>query len=217
MRRRPDMDPRARHVSVKLDGPHIVAGHVRGCGICGVAVFYQTDVRLPGIGQVSKSYLVLHAAARVLGVRLKWHKIVHFGTVDQPTWNAIQFTHLLCFAKTKGLLRVGVGTEEDTVVDLGSTMPDILQRGPKPPGLRKAACCMGVNATASVLKWAVRRLPGVQTVIDPFCGAGTVLAIANEYGLDAIGVDISPKRIKQAKQLDGGALLGIPKVAGGKV
>ena len=30
----------------------------------GVAVFYQTDVRLPGIGQVSKSYLVLHAAAR---------------------------------------------------------------------------------------------------------------------------------------------------------
>ena len=74
-------------------------------------------------------------------MRLKWHKIVHFGTVDQPTWNAIQFTHLLCFAKTKGLLRVGVGAEEDTVVDLGSTMPDILQRGPKPPGLRKAACC----------------------------------------------------------------------------
>ncbi|CAE7941187.1 unnamed protein product [Symbiodinium sp. KB8] len=174
----------------------------------GVAVFYQTDIRLAGIGQVSKSYLVLHAASQVSGVRLKWHKIVHFGTVDQPTWNAIQFTHLLCFARTLGLPRVGVTTETDPVVDLGSTLPDILERGSKPPGLRKGACCMGIHATASVLKWVVRRLPGVRKVIDPFCGAGTVLAIANEYGLDALGIDISPKRIKQAKQLDGAALLG---------
>lgn len=174
----------------------------------GVAVFYQTDIRLAGIGQVSKSYLVLHAASQVSGVRLKWHKIVHFGTVDQPTWNAIQFTHLLCFARSLGLPRVGVTTETDPVVDLGSTLPDILERGSKPPGLRKGACCMGIHATASVLKWVVRRLPGVRKVIDPFCGAGTVLAIANEYGLDALGIDISPKRIKQAKQLDGAALLG---------
>ena len=90
---------------------------------------------------MSKSYLVLHAASQVSGVRLKWHKIVHFGTVDQPTWNAIQFTHLLCFARTLGLPRVGVTTETDPVVDLGSTLPDILERGSKPPGLRKGACC----------------------------------------------------------------------------
>jgi len=178
----------------------------------GVAVFYQTDIRVAGIGQVSKAYLVLHAASQVSGVRLKWHKIVHFGTVDQPTWNAIQFTHLLCFARALDLPRVGVATEADQVVDLGSTLPDILERGSKPPSLRKGACCMGINATAAVLKWVVRRLPGVRTVIDPFCGAGTVLAIANEYGLDALGIDISPKRIKQAKQLDGAALLGSTQV-----
>ena len=54
----------------------------------GVATFYQTDVRLPGVGQVSKAFLVLQAA-QVPGIRLKCHKIVHFGTVDQPTWNSV--------------------------------------------------------------------------------------------------------------------------------
>ena len=32
---------------------------------------------------MSKCMLVLKAAAEVEDVRLKWHKIVHFGTVDQ--------------------------------------------------------------------------------------------------------------------------------------
>ncbi|CAK9088490.1 Nuclear transport factor 2 [Durusdinium trenchii] len=153
----------------------------------GVATFYQTDVRLPGVGQVSKAFLVLQAA-QVPGIRLKWHKIVHFGTVDQPTWNSVQFTHLLCFGKgAASVQRVGVVGEDDPVVDLGSTIPDVVERGVKPTGLRKGACCMGINATSAVMKWAVRRLPGLHTVIDPFCGAGTVLAVANEYGLDAIG------------------------------
>eukprot|EP00930_Biecheleria_cincta_P073894 TRINITY_DN61156_c0_g1_i1.p1 TRINITY_DN61156_c0_g1~~TRINITY_DN61156_c0_g1_i1.p1 ORF type:complete len:435 (+),score=67.34 TRINITY_DN61156_c0_g1_i1:79-1305(+) len=179
----------------------------------GVAVFYQTDVRLPGIGQVSKSYLVLHAASQVSGVRLKWHKIVHFGSVDKPTFSSIQYTHLLCFSRSRpSVQRVGAASqggkaEADQVSDLGSTIPDVLDRGAKPPGLRKGACCMGTNATAAVIKWAVRRLPGLNTVVDPFCGAGTVLAVANEFGLHAVGVDISPKRFKQAKQLDGAALL----------
>jgi hypothetical protein len=144
----------------------------------GVAVFYQTDVRLAEKGQVSKAFLVLKAAqevpqagrhgrwlwdASILGpkqwlqrersfefpsalriltqVRLKWHKIVHFGTIDQPTWNAVQFTHLLCFAKgPPEVARVGCQGPDDEVVDLGSTIPDVLERGPK-PSLRKGACC----------------------------------------------------------------------------
>ena len=109
----------------------------------------------------------------------------------------MQFTHLLCFAKCgSGTLRVGCG-DADGVTDLGSTIPDVVARGSKPGNLRKGACCMGVGATAAVVKWAQRRLK-VETVIDPFCGAGTVLAVANAYGLHAIGVDISPKRIRQA-------------------
>lgn len=94
-----------------------------------------------------------HAVPRQ--VRLKWHKIVHFGTVDQPTWNAVQFTHLLCFAKGPvGTMRVGCAGPDDEVVDLGSTIPDILQRGAKPSGLRKGACCppdMCLNAAAVLM------------------------------------------------------------------
>eukprot|EP00913_Durusdinium_trenchii_P022048 g20719.t1 len=157
----------------------------------GVATFYQTDVRLPGVGQVSKAFLVLQAA-QVPGIRLKWHKIVHFGTVDQPTWNSVQFTHLLCFGKgAASVQRVGVVGEDDPVVDLGSTIPDVVERGVKPTGLRKGACCMGINATSAVMKWAVRRLPGHLNH----------LKLSPRYGLDAIGVDISPKRIKQAQRL----------------
>jgi len=58
----------------------------------------------------------------------------------------VQFTHLLCFAKGEHVPRVGVQrTDEsgtrDEVVDLGSTIPDVLERGEKPKGLRKGACC----------------------------------------------------------------------------
>ena len=40
-----------------------------------------------------------------------------------------------------------------------------------------------------------------QLVFDPFCGHGTVLAVANEMGLDAVGVEISRKRCRAALRL----------------
>ncbi|CAE8740899.1 unnamed protein product, partial [Polarella glacialis] len=166
------------------------------------AVFYQTDVRRPRFGQVSKAYLVMNAATRVKGVRLRWHKICHFGSIDQPSVNSLQFTHLLCFSKV-----IDDGAVEDEDFDLGTTIPDLVSRGQKPQWLRNSMRCQGANATAEVLKWAVRRLTGIHTVIDPFCGAGTVLAIGNEFGLHAVGVDISPKRFRQAGKLDGAGLL----------
>ena len=39
------------------------------------------------------------------------------------------------------------------------------------------------------------------TVVDPFCGEGTVLAAANAYGMHAIGVDLSAKRCRHARAL----------------
>ena len=60
----------------------------------------------------------------------------------------VQFTHLLCFARGENVPRVGVQLQRndesgtrDEVVDLGSTIPDVLERGDKPKGLRKGACC----------------------------------------------------------------------------
>ena len=146
----------------------------------------------------------MKAAAEVEGVMLAWHKIVHFGpqVIDKPAYNSVQFTHLLCF------WRWGESSEafNGGPPDLGTTLPDVMARGEKPWGLRNSARCMGSNATLEVLKWASRRLD-VDTVVDPFCGAGTVLAIGNAIGLKAVGVDLSARRVKQARSLDGEALL----------
>ena len=38
-------------------------------------------------------------------------------------------------------------------------------------------------------------------VVDPFCGKGTVLAVANTMGFDAIGIDLSAKRCRAARAL----------------
>merc|ERR1712151_485404 len=89
----------------------------------------------------------------------------------------------------------------------GGMIPDVVGRGQKPWGLKNAARCMGAGATVAVLKAMKRRLPEVDTIVDPFCGAGTVLAIGNSLGLHAIGVDLSNRRVKQAKALDGTVLL----------
>jgi tRNA G10 N-methylase Trm11 len=37
-------------------------------------------------------------------------------------------------------------------------------------------------------------------VVDPFCGEGSTLAMANAFGLAAIGIDLSGKRCKAAIQ-----------------
>merc|ERR1712151_149972 len=74
-------------------------------------------------------------------------------------------------------------------------------------GLKNCARCMGSGAALAVLKWATQWLPAVDTVVDPFCGAGTSLAVGNVLDLHAIGVDISARRVKQASTLDGGALI----------
>lgn len=175
-----------------------------------LAVFYQTDVRLPGRGQISKSFLVLLAASEVPGVSLLWHKVVHFGVQDKPSHGSVRFTHLLCFYRRPD----GESASNCKLPDTGGKIPDLVFRGHKPWGLKNSARCMGVNATSAVLKWASQCLPGIDCVVDPFCGAGTVLAIGNALGLHAVGVDISPRRVKQAIALDGPALLVGPPARG---
>ncbi len=59
---------------------------------------------------------------------------------------------------------------------------------------------MGVNACLAACRFVLEQTP-TRTVVDPFCGRGSVLAAANALGLDAIGVELSPKRARQARNL----------------
>ena len=49
-----------------------------------------------------------------------------------------------------------------------------------------------------VVHQVLDKMPWVQRVIDPFCGAGTIVKVAEERGLEAHGVDIDPAAVKVA-------------------
>jgi hypothetical protein len=38
-------------------------------------------------------------------------------------------------------------------------------------------------------------------IVDPFCGVGTIIAMANAVGVDSIGIEISDRRCRKARRL----------------
>jgi hypothetical protein len=72
--------------------------------------------------------------------------------------------------------------------------PDVLPDAGFMPWSR----AMGVAACRVACRYLIDETT-TRTVVDPFCGRGTVLAVANAMGLDAIGVDLSAKRVRAAR------------------
>jgi DNA modification methylase len=59
---------------------------------------------------------------------------------------------------------------------------------------------MGVRACLEACRFVLEETP-TRTVVDPFCGWGTVLAVANALGMDAVGVDLSLRMCRRARTL----------------
>jgi hypothetical protein len=144
----------------------------------GVAIFFQSDIRRGGVW-IDKGALVGAAAAEA-GMTLLFHRIVCRVAPGTATSGRASYAHLLGYA-----------------------------RGPRPPrratadvlpdgGFRPGPRAMGVNACLAACE-VVRKDTPTRTVVDPFCGWGTVLAVANAVGLDAIGVDCSARMCKKAR------------------
>ena len=57
---------------------------------------------------------------------------------------------------------------------------------------------MGYNACAAAIDFIESKI-GRQVVVDPFCGHGSILKIANQKGFDSVGVDILEEQCKIAK------------------
>jgi hypothetical protein len=146
-----------------------------------VAVFFQTDVKQDG-RWIDKGTLVSVAAERA-GSHLLWHKIVCRVPPGRVTFGRPAYAHLLCFSRNVRL-------------HPGSSSADVL------PGLGAMTWprAMGVAACEAVADFLVART-AARVVVDPFCGAGTMLAVANARGLDAIGVERSRKRAERARTL----------------
>jgi hypothetical protein len=144
----------------------------------GLAIFFQTDAKHDG-RWIDKAYLVQRGAERA-GAHLLWHKVVCRVPPGRITFGRPAYAHLLCLSRARRL-------------PPGRATADVL------PGLGAMpwARAMGVDVCRAVVRFL--RAEGVATVVDPFCGVGTILAAANEAGLAAIGVELSRKRAARAR------------------
>jgi hypothetical protein len=156
------------------------------CADDGVAIFFQTDIKVEGTW-LDKGYLVQRAAEDT-GHALLWHKVACRVAAGETTFNRPAYHHMLCFSK--GVRTTTAAATPDVLPSAGSTT--------WARGMGTAACTAAVRF---VLKHTTTR-----TVVDPFCGHGTVLAVANHLGLNAVGVEIGVRRAKQAEQLSAAGL-----------
>lgn len=154
---------------------------VRSTPAQSAAIFYQTDVKREGTW-VDKAFLV-QRGAEAAGAHLLWHKIVCRAPAGRATFARPGYAHLLCFAHER---RDAIErSTADVLPELGAmTWPRAI----------------GLHAAQAAVAW-LRDCVGAHTVVDPFCGVGTALAVANQLGLHAIGVELHAGRAEQARQL----------------
>jgi hypothetical protein len=150
-----------------------------------VAIFFQSDVKHEG-RWIDKGFLVSVGAERA-GAHLLFHKIVCRAPPGTVGFGRPKYAHLLCFSRALRL-------------DAGKASADVLPQLGEMPWVR----AMGVDACRAVARFLKAQTP-CTTIVDPFCGVGTMLAVANEEGLDAIGVELSRRRAAKARALRLGA------------
>lgn len=147
----------------------------------GVAIFYQSDVKRAGLW-VDKAYLVQKAAEQEGAAQL-FHKIVCRRPAGTVTFGRAAYGHLLCFSR--GLKADVARSSADVLADAGAMT---------------WVRAVGLTACRVACRYILEQTP-TRTVVDPFCGVGTALAVANELGLDAVGVELNQKRARKARGL----------------
>lgn len=113
-----------------------------------------------------------------------------------------KYSHFLCYRKSKfSPTEMGIIEESKRYRTAMFAVPDIFYRGEMiwAKGIGLDCCFVGVRFLRDVVH--------AKTVVDPFCGKGTVIAVANLLGVNALGVEISRKRCRNASRIQLGAEL----------
>ena len=150
----------------------------------GVAIFFQSDIRHAG-RWVDKGAMVATGAERAGGTML-FHRIVCRRPAGTLSTGRATYSHLLGFAQV-------------TPAPSGRSRADVIPDAGFMPGHK----AMGVNACLEACRFVLHETP-TRTIVDPFCGWGTVLAVANALGMHAVGVDLSSRMCRRARTLDVG-------------
>lgn len=148
----------------------------------GITVFFQTDARAEG-RWVSKGGLVIQAAA-ALGVPMLWHKMVLQRPPNTSLHARAGYSHLIAFSQQ---VRIP-GTH---------ATPDVLPDR----GLVSWSHSMGTRAAVRAMRDIRAFSPATHTVVQPFCGIGTALVVANQHGFHTIGIELNRRRVEQAQEL----------------
>lgn len=154
----------------------------------GVTIFFQSDVKHEGLW-VDKAFLC-QLAARQLGHGLLWHKVVARVPPGNPTFGRPGYSHLLCFAPA---LRP----------PLGNSTADVLPQRGRSTWSRG----LGLEVCRLICRYLVKNT-GTRRVVAPFCGEGLLLAVANQMGLEAVGIELSRKRAEKARNLSDTEVIG---------
>jgi len=145
-----------------------------------IAIFYQTDVKHDG-RWIDKGHLVM-SGADAAGSHMLWHKIVCRVPPGTTTFGRPAYAHCICVSRARRL-------------SPGASTPDVL------PSLGEMSWSRAMGSAPCEMAVTFAKSIGATTIVDPFCGVGSVLAAANAHGLAAIGVEISRRRAAKARQL----------------
>ena len=144
----------------------------------GVTVFYQSDIKPDGTW-IDKSYLI-HKAAELTEVPLLWHKIGCRVPPGKSSYGRVGYSHILAFSRT--------------VSGQTNSIPDVL------PEIGEKSWERGMGSLAAkMITDFIAHQTTTRTIVNPFCGQGTVLAAAQQSGLSAIGIERSTKRAEIAR------------------
>jgi len=144
----------------------------------GVIIFYQTDRKHQGALIDKKS--LISAEFHRLGYRTIMNKVIL--KQEPETINLFRPTFSTLFGFSKA-------------TNSGKATPDVIYSGDM---VYKNA--IGLNACKLSLEF-IQKQVGKTLIVDPFCGQGSILKIANDMGLDALGVDIMQEQCDKAINL----------------
>lgn len=148
----------------------------------GVSIFFQSDIRYQN-RLVDKGYLIMRAAEE-LGATLLWHKIVCRKPPGTIAFGRPSYSHMICVSPSA------------CPTAPSHPGPDVLADA----GRMSWSRAMGEAACVVACRY-LREETTTRVVVDPFCGKGSILAVANAHGFAAIGVDLSAARCRAALKL----------------
>ena len=144
----------------------------------GIVIIYQTDRKYKG-RILDKKTLISNEFIK-LGYNNIFNKIVLKQKPETTNLFRPTFTNLFGFSKK---------------ITSGKSTPDVINCGKM---IYKNA--MGLNACKTSIEFIKSKID-TNIIIDPFCGQGSILKIANEMGFNSIGVDILKEQCIKAKNI----------------